>query len=121
MEFWEGNDKLYLNNDNMKIYIIILLLPLVFFGKPGLTQLNESCDFLKGLGADERVNCGYIQVPENHSIPEGRKLNIAYVILKARNSSNDNEPLIFFMGGPGGEMLSPGFIDMWLNTPIIEN
>lgn len=121
MEFWEGNNKLNLNNDNMKMYIIIFLLPLVFFGKAGLAQSNESCDFLKGLGANERVNCGYLQVPENHSIPEGRKLNIAYVILKARNSSTNNEPLIFFMGGPGGEMLSPGFIEMWLNTPIIEN
>lgn len=45
--------------------------------------------------------CGYLTVPELHSQPDGKTIQVAIAILKSTNP-NPAEPLILFQGGPGG-------------------
>ena len=63
---------------------------------------------------------GALSVPENHDAPEGRKIQIAYIVLKARDTVNPEFPLIFFSGGPGGNTLVPGLVNFLLEHPYRE-
>jgi hypothetical protein len=48
--------------------------------------------------------CGYLTVPELHSEPNGKTIQVGVVTLKSINS-NPAEPLIMFQGGPGGSSI----------------
>ncbi len=67
------------------------------------------------------VQAGAIWVPENHDAPEGRKIQIAYVVLKAKDTVAPEYPMIFFSGGPGGNTLGPGMVNFLLEHPFREN
>lgn len=49
--------------------------------------------------------CGYLTVPELHSQPQGKTIEVGIVIIKSTNS-NPGEPLVMFQGGPGGSSVS---------------
>ena len=66
------------------------------------------------------IQAGAIWVPENHDAPEGRKIQIAYVVLKAKDTLAPEYPLIFFSGGPGGNTLGPGMVNFLLEHPFRE-
>ncbi|MDW3648321.1 MAG: alpha/beta fold hydrolase [Bacteroidia bacterium] len=67
----------------------------------------QSCDFIPGMSQQARVQCGLLEVPENHDNKAGRKIEIAYVVLKAKNEQSTAHPLIYFSGGPGGASIHP--------------
>ncbi len=67
------------------------------------------------------VTAGAILVPENHGDPDGRKIQIAYVIIKARDTTSSQFPVIFFSGGPGGNTIDPGLVNYVLEQPIRES
>lgn len=81
---------------------------------------TASCDFITGLSDTSHLVCGKLTVPENHDEPDGRKIQIAYVILKARTDTAADYPLIYLSGGPGGVQLVGPNIDYWLGHPIRE-
>ncbi|MBT8223759.1 MAG: alpha/beta hydrolase, partial [Eudoraea sp.] len=64
------------------------------------------------------VKAGSLWVPENHDNPGGKKIEIAYIILKARDTTVQHFPLIFFSGGPGGNTLVPGLVNFILEQPM---
>ena len=68
----------------------------------------------------EDVQAGTLSVPENHDAPEERKIQIAYVVLKAKDTVAPEYPLIFFSGGPGGNTLVPGLVNFLLEHPFRE-
>ncbi len=51
------------------------------------------------------VECGTIQVPENWSKPEGRQIDITYVVLKSTSATPQPDPILYLEGGPGGSAL----------------
>jgi pimeloyl-ACP methyl ester carboxylesterase len=51
------------------------------------------------------VVCGSIQVPENWSVPDGRQLQITYVVLKSLSPDPKPDPIVYLEGGPGGSSL----------------
>lgn len=51
------------------------------------------------------VECGHIQVPENWSKPDGRQLEITWVVLKSTNPTPLADPILYLEGGPGGSAL----------------
>ncbi len=79
-----------------------------------LAQVN-SCDFLKK-ELDKDIQCGYMVVPENHELPHGKKIKIAYAILKSRDKSTKEFPAILLNGGPGAQALS--IIERWVSNPM---
>jgi pimeloyl-ACP methyl ester carboxylesterase len=61
------------------------------------------------IGSDEiegkTVICGTISVPENHSNPDGRKIEIEFGVLKSKSTAPEPDPVIHLHGGPAGGMM----------------
>ena len=52
-------------------------------------------------GLSEQMNCGAISVPENYAKPDGKQIQIHYVVMPAIKSSGKSEALLAIAGGPG--------------------
>ena len=58
----------------------------------------------------QTVTCGFIEMPENRTRPEGRRVRLAVAVFKSRTVAT-RPPLIFLGGGPGTfvlERFGPG-------------
>jgi pimeloyl-ACP methyl ester carboxylesterase len=75
--------------------------------------------FIAGIEDRSRLEYGYLQVPENHDEPEGRQIEIAWAIIKAKAPQTGKPPIIFLTGGPGGETLP--MIPFMLDFPLTED
>jgi pimeloyl-ACP methyl ester carboxylesterase len=51
------------------------------------------------------VRCGRLKVPENYQDPKGRSIEIAFMVVKARQNVDPENPLLYLNGGPGGTSL----------------
>lgn len=99
------------------LFAILSALTLSCGGK----QVKQvGCAFIEGLPNSKSIECGKIMVPENHDEPDGKQIELAYVILKAKNKKPNPYPLIYLTGGPGGATLMPGRIEGWMSHPILE-
>lgn len=78
------------------------------------------CDFQSILPAGNNIDCGYITVPENHDQPDGKKINIAYVVLHSKDPNTKEHPVIYLSGGPGGSSLDNEGIQRWYDHPFRE-
>ena len=85
-----------------------------------VSQSNNTCVFASDLNFKELWTCGKIVIPENHSNPKGRKISIAYIIIKSKNEASDY-PLIHLTGGPGGRTLTNTQIQRFVNSPFREH
>jgi pimeloyl-ACP methyl ester carboxylesterase len=47
------------------------------------------------------VACGRVSVPEDHQNPEGRRINLAFMIFKSRSLSPAPDAVVHLHGGPG--------------------
>jgi pimeloyl-ACP methyl ester carboxylesterase len=52
-------------------------------------------------GVKAQVKCGQLQVPENYSKGDSKKISINFVVLPAIDNSDNKTPLMFLAGGPG--------------------
>ncbi len=52
------------------------------------------------------VECGTMQVPENWSKPDGRQIELTYVVLKSTGIAPKPDPILYLEGGPGGSSLT---------------
>lgn len=68
------------------------------------------------VGNLENVRWGSISVPENHDEPQGRHIDLSYLVIAAREPA-DRFPMVFFSGGPGGNSLDPGFVEFLSGYP----
>ncbi|MEM9685335.1 MAG: alpha/beta fold hydrolase [Bacteroidota bacterium] len=103
-------------------YLCLVFAALFFSCKPKAPELvTYPCDFSEKIKLGANMECGYLEVPENHAQPDGRKIKIAYVVLKSKNETNAGYPMIYFSGGPGGASLSEQAITGWSQVPFLEN
>jgi len=58
----------------------------------------DDCSFME---KNPNIEFGYITVPENYTKPNGRKLKIAFSIIKAADPNPQPDPIIYFQGGWG--------------------
>lgn len=49
----------------------------------------------------EQVRCGTLNVPENYSQPDGRRLALHFAVLPAVSENKKPDPLVILAGGPG--------------------
>jgi pimeloyl-ACP methyl ester carboxylesterase len=52
------------------------------------------------------VTCGRLKVPENPDRPEGRSIEIAFMIVSPGSKTDPDHPVIFLSGGPGSPSLA---------------
>jgi pimeloyl-ACP methyl ester carboxylesterase len=76
-----------------------------------VTVTPNDCAFLINGNDDPRerlgdITCGTLDVPENWSDPEGRRLQIGYAVLKSSGAQPMPDPVIHLGGGPGISPLS---------------
>jgi pimeloyl-ACP methyl ester carboxylesterase len=88
------------------------------FATPDLsavTVITNDCAFLIQGGDDPRerlgdIACGTLDVPENWSSPDGRRIQIGYLVLKSSAMQPIPDPVVFLAGGPGSSPLTSGEI-----------
>jgi pimeloyl-ACP methyl ester carboxylesterase len=93
---------------------VLAILTVVAFGSIALkaatpTQVEESwekvaCPF-DSSKALLPVTCGRLRVPENYDRPEGRTIEIAFMVVSAERKTDPEHPVIFLSGGPGSPSL----------------
>jgi pimeloyl-ACP methyl ester carboxylesterase len=66
------------------------------------------CPFTLGKGLIEvrDVQCGYLTVPENRTVANGRTVQLAVAIFKGRGRSPAPDPVVYLHGGPGGAIVA---------------
>jgi pimeloyl-ACP methyl ester carboxylesterase len=68
------------------------------------------------LGAN--YSCGYLTVPENRRVPNGRTIRILEARVKAASAALKSDPVVFLAGGPGGAgtLGAPGVVAGGMNA-----
>ena len=51
------------------------------------------------------VTCGRLKVPENYDRPEGRAIEVAFMVVSPQRKIDPEHPVIFLSGGPGSPSL----------------
>lgn len=57
------------------------------------------------------ARCGQVEVLEDRSDPQGRRLRLAVAVFPAQEPGPEQTPLVFLSGGPGAQALGPGWAD----------
>jgi pimeloyl-ACP methyl ester carboxylesterase len=62
------------------------------------------------------VSCGTVNVPENHDKPDGRRIDLTFMILKSRSLAPAADAVVYLHGGPGaGVVENPILISRFLD------
>lgn len=62
------------------------------------------------------VACGKVSVPEDHDRPEGRRIDLSFMVYKSHSLSPVADPVVYLHGGPGGGIVqNPVIISRFLN------
>jgi len=99
---------------------LIILITITFSCHIQKLKAQTNLDALSWLPDSENIVAGAILVPENHENPDGKKIQITYTILKSKDSTSTNYPMIVFTGGPGGNTISENAITYLLEHPYIK-
>lgn len=81
---------------------------------------NVPCDPIVALSGEDEVEgetyyCGVFTVPQNWDAPDGRNLDLTFVVAKATGDAPAPDPLLFLAGGPGQSAVLTG-IDAYANV-----
>jgi len=101
-----------------KINYYILLFIFIIGCQAEKDKVSIKLDDLDWLPEREDVQVGAILVPENHDDPDGKEIQITYIVLKAKDTTSTAFPMIYFSGGPGGNSISQGMINYLLEQPM---
>jgi pimeloyl-ACP methyl ester carboxylesterase len=64
----------------------------------------------------QTVACGKVKVPEDHAKPEGRRIDLTFMVFKARSLAPAPDPVVYLHGGPGSGIVGkPLLISGFLN------
>ncbi len=58
------------------------------------------------VATDERIDCGWLSVPENRAKPDSRMIRLPVMIFRSRAETPAPDPVIFLTGGPGNSALT---------------
>lgn len=57
-----------------------------------------------------QAECGTLHVPEDRTRPAGRTLDLDIVVVRARESDHEPDPVFYLAGGPGNAATDPGIV-----------
>lgn len=96
---------------NPKCAVPLLALALFLTHTPAAAQAaadghqprfeEAACPFDASREVLRGIRCGWLEVPENRALPDGRRLRLAIAILKSTSPTPRPDPLVFLHGGPG--------------------
>ncbi len=69
------------------------------------TSAFEPADCQFEIPHGQRVDCGYLTVPVDHSQPDGPTLRLHVAIFHSHSANPKPDPVIYLEGGPGGHAL----------------
>jgi pimeloyl-ACP methyl ester carboxylesterase len=52
------------------------------------------------------ITCGYLQLPQDRSVPNGLQVKLPYARIRAESAHPHADPLVYIVGGPGGSALA---------------
>ncbi|MFN7110858.1 MAG: alpha/beta fold hydrolase [Brevundimonas sp.] len=58
------------------------------------------------VAADEKIDCGTLNVPENRSVADSRMIRLPVIIFRSRAAQPASDPVMFLTGGPGNSALT---------------
>ena len=62
----------------------------------------EKCELTDPSGhVSVEARCGTLSVPEDHSAPDGKQIELAWAVIPARVGNFAPDPVVFLAGGPG--------------------
>lgn len=99
---------------------LLLSLPSIARGQAGVPRFEPGeCPFAGSEWlADERIDCGYLIVPENRQKDDGRTLRLAVAILRSTSPHPEPDPVLFLQGGPG--LGSLRYAEDTVRNPLVE-
>jgi pimeloyl-ACP methyl ester carboxylesterase len=95
------------------------MTPSIAAAQRNLPYFEETfCEFYlpENFTEGEDLICGYVVVPEDHSVPDGGTIKIAVAILKTLSDAPKPDPVIYLDGGPGGYSLD----SVWYFADYVE-
>lgn len=103
----------------------LLLILLLIFGVPVFARQSGSSfetsdcpfDLPDGEVEGQTIDCGTLNVPEDHNDPNGATIQLAVAILYSPEAESD--PVLYLSGGPGASALEE--VADWTESPIREN
>ncbi|MFN3557346.1 MAG: alpha/beta fold hydrolase [Bacteroidales bacterium] len=111
----------------MKHTIILIAFMMLSFFLVNSSLQSQSLEFTDcflddcaAFDQDPGIRFGYFYVNENHTDPTSRLLRMAFVKLEAREQ-NQNTPILFLDGGPGGRTLHNRNIRLFAAHPFRNN
>ena len=100
------------------IYYLLIIIFIIGCKSNKSSTVTETDHSIDWLPERKDVQAGAILVPENHDEPNGKKIKITYMVLKAKDTTSTAFPMIYFSGGPGGNTLGEDMVDFLLQQPI---
>lgn len=67
-------------------------------------------------GDSDSSYSGYLEVPENRTIKNSKKIKLAYLVIRARSKNPKKDPILYLQGGPGAPTLI--MADFWKNNQL---
>ena len=87
--------------------------------KPGIHTtpcLPESVPADAGEVEGKDYYCGVFTVPQNWDEPDGRNLDLAFLVVKARGEKTEPDPLVALAGGPGASAFLSTFVHKYASV-----
>ena len=100
----------------MKKFVTLVLLffnPLLIAATPPTVVVGElELEFCHISGLRQEVLCGDFSVYEDRVLQQGRQIDITFAVVPAIAIDKEDDPLVFFAGGPGqGSMEVAAFVN----------
>ncbi|MEM6632263.1 MAG: alpha/beta hydrolase [Bacteroidota bacterium] len=87
------------------LYLFISIPSFVFSQSIGEITWTDSFLNEEDQVYSDRLKFGYLTVPEDYKKPEGRQLQIAFIVIKASVNNANKDACMYFMGGWGSRTL----------------
>jgi pimeloyl-ACP methyl ester carboxylesterase len=83
--------------------LLLMALPATVLALPDSNQIEFSnCTLpLPGTNHTAIARCGFLEVPENPTEPDGRQIKLNIALAPASGKNTEPDPVFFFAGGPG--------------------
>lgn len=96
---------------------LLVLAPALVRAQPTASFEPAPCPVPVPQGAE--VECGYLMVPEDRSLPASGTIRLAVAILRSYSDDPAPDPVVYLEGGPGGSALEG--LEYWLDSPLLED
>ncbi len=96
--------------------LFLFSVPVLARQSSNFQTANCPFDMPDGETEGQSITCGYLTVPEDHSDPNSKPIQLAVAILHSTGANPAPDPILYLSGGPGDSAL--GEVDDWAQYPF---